>query len=313
MDAHLPEDGGDFTRSRHGVGFSFCDVEAFPSSEVRDRRRAAASGPEFGEGRDLRVFADDRAADRFQRDVLAIVAACPEQEKDGATWRHEVRSSHLGGDASFTAVQSFFTYDDRPVLGANFWEVVRVGNAVLLTASGGEYDPTTTLDPGIRDHAGDVAPIVEEMCVFAVDPCSGSPDSVVTLGPEGVFDLRLGMTAAEVAATGQAQSIDGSAHDGWAPGCRVVFLGRRDGSIDGRISPRQGLEQIIATRSMVTIHGLRIGSTRGDVRAALPDAAMTGRTQVRFRASAAAVYEFTVGAGKVTGIELRLNEQHCAI
>ncbi len=174
VDAFLPEDGGDFTRSRDGVGFTFCDEEAFPSDEVLDRATASVSGPEYGEGRDLRLFADDRAADRFQRDALAVVTACPEREQDGATWRHEARSSHLDGDASFTAVQSFFTYDGRPVLGATFWEVVRVGNAVLLTSTGGEFDPTTTLDPGIRDHAGDVAQIVEEMCVFAAEPCAGA-------------------------------------------------------------------------------------------------------------------------------------------
>ena len=48
-----------------GVAMRTCGAELFPARGILDRRTVSSFGPEYGEARDLRVFADDRAAHRF--------------------------------------------------------------------------------------------------------------------------------------------------------------------------------------------------------------------------------------------------------
>lgn len=149
---------------------AFCDVPALRPDGVVDRRTAGAAGPEYGELRDLRVFADDRAAHRHLVRFVEAVSACPAQRTGGTTWRHVLRPTRLPGDEGVTGVQTF-EQDGLVVLGANWWEVVRVGNAVLVTATGGEWMPGPALRKAIRQHARDVDPVVAAMCTFAATGC----------------------------------------------------------------------------------------------------------------------------------------------
>ena len=153
-----------------------CGAELFPTTGILDRRAVSSTGPEYGEIRDLRLFADDREAHRFLTEIRRAVAACPEQDVGGTIWRHRLRASGVSGQETLTAVQTFETDGVVPP-GANWWEVARVGNAVLLTGTGGEWPPGRPLDRAIREHARGVSPVVRSMCVFAADGCaSGIPD-----------------------------------------------------------------------------------------------------------------------------------------
>jgi hypothetical protein len=174
VDAELPEPETEL--SYDGVAMRLCGAELFPTTGILDRRAVSSTGPEYAEIRDLRVFADDHAAHRFLVRIRLAVAACPEQNVGGTLWRHLLQPSALGGQETLTAVQTFET-DGVVAPAANWWEVARVGNAVLLTGSGGELMPGRPLDLAIREHARGVQPIVRSMCVFAAGGCaSGIPD-----------------------------------------------------------------------------------------------------------------------------------------
>lgn len=97
-----------------------------------------------------------------------------------------------------------------------------MGNAVLLTATTGESDPDTTLGPGIRDHAGDVGRIVEQMGGFAAEPCdhppvTGTSTQRPVVGPQGLGSISLGDDEGTIEAFGGTVTAQRT-----ASGCRIV-------------------------------------------------------------------------------------------
>ena len=171
MTAGLPAAGGDFERVQEAVTWSFCDTEAFPVGEALDAERDGATGPEYADRRDLRIFRDDRAAHAFARRSVAAAEACPEENHGATRWIHAVSPGDVGEES--TRILQTYETDGTANVGATWWVVTRVGNAVLLTATGGEYLPGETLGQGIRDHDKLIAPIVDSMCVFSAAGCSG--------------------------------------------------------------------------------------------------------------------------------------------
>lgn len=138
----------------------------------------------------------------------------------------------------------------------------------------------------------------------------------LVLGPRGAGPLRLGMSHQEIAHTGAATTPLGSQHDGWPPGCRILRyrgprLGRVPGeTLNGTVSPDHGLEQMYATRRMVTPQGIRIGSTIDDVRTAYDRPGVTTGDSVIVRVSNRAVYRIQIGR-VVTSIALELHRLNC--
>jgi hypothetical protein len=146
---------------------------------------------------------------------------------------------------------------------------------------------------------------------------TSKPDDLV-LGPNGVGALRLGMPHDDIVATGTAQAPLGARHDGWPSGCRVLQyrperLGRIPGdSVNGAVSPGQGLETMYATRRMATPEGIRLGSTVLEVRAAYNRPDLTSGDLVTIPASPHAVYRIQL-AGVVTSISLEMRRLDCTI
>jgi hypothetical protein len=145
----------------------------FPIEGVVDRLVISSSGPEYAEARDLRVFATDAVAHDFVSGIGVAVAACPTLKVRSTVWSQELRVPGIGGEESLTVVQTFAT-DGVVAPGANWWEVVRVGNAVLLTGTGGEWGPGSALDLARQEHARAVRPIVVGLCVFSAAGCPAS-------------------------------------------------------------------------------------------------------------------------------------------
>lgn len=147
-------------------------------------------------------------------------------------------------------------------------------------------------------------------------PAPAPVPSLLVLGPEGVGSLRLGMSHAEVAATG-ADVVFGSRHDGWASGCGIVLYderswGRTPGdTLHGAVSPRQGLEQLNATRRMVTPEGIRIGSSLSEVRTAYDRPGLEAGVSLTIPASPETVYRLQLRR-TVSAISLERRHQDCS-
>ena len=145
---------------------------------------------------------------------------------------------------------------------------------------------------------------------------SDRPQRLV-LGPTGAGPLRLGMSAAEVAATRSARSAPGSPHDGWLRGCRLLDyvdaeLGRTPGRlVDGVVSPRNGLGQLVATPWMITPDGIRLGSPVEDVRRLLGRPSIEPGDLVTVEASEAAVYRVGMESDRVASLSLELRRMGC--
>ena len=168
----LPDDGGDFSVTRiraenEAVAVDVCGSVDM-SGDTLDIAGWRATGPEYEEVRQLRLYASDVEARTAFRAVVGRVPSC------AAERQVEQRPSNLSGDDSVTVVETYRSPDGLPTPGATFLELVRVGNAVLLTKSYGEWVPGTILDAGIKAHARQVTSVVDAMCVFAADPCRGS-------------------------------------------------------------------------------------------------------------------------------------------
>lgn len=211
VSAGLPEAGGDFERDSEPVTWTFCDTEAFPVKTALDARREGASGPEYGDRRDLRVFANDTAAHRFLRSAAEAATACPEELHGPTRWIYSVspgstgtKSGKQSGKESVRILQTYET-DGLVNPGATWWDLTRVGNAVLLTATGGEYVAGQTLGRGIRDHQKLIAPIVESMCVFAASGCGGDRGDTIPAN----FPLEAGWPADSEAEPGRRYGLTG--------------------------------------------------------------------------------------------------------
>ncbi len=169
LDVGLPEDGGDFSvtpirAEPDAVTLDLCGSVPI-SADTVDLAGWRATGPEYEEVRQLRVYTSDIEARAAFAAVIARVPSC-------ATERHlEQQRSALVGDESVTVVETYESPEGLPALGATFHEVVRIGNALLVTRSYGEWEPSTNLDGGIATHAREVTPIVDAMCVFAPKGC----------------------------------------------------------------------------------------------------------------------------------------------
>jgi hypothetical protein len=241
IDRALPDSENGLVHDR--ISRRVCDVELFPTDAVIDARAVTASGHKYAEARELRLFHDDRAAHRFVAHVRGAVTACPTQEVDGTLWQHRLRPSAIGGEEGVTAVQSFEVGGTVP-LGANWWEVARVGNAVLITGTGSELAPGRPLDRAVHAHAVALRPVVEAMCVFAAPGCSADiPDT---------FPLLDGWPADDFAEPSPGYGRHGPGRD-LAP-LRLVACGRRlvDAPHTDRLLARWTNVEDFRTRQLTT-------------------------------------------------------------
>ena len=176
--------------------------------------------------------------------------------------------------------------------------------AATSSQAGPETSQEVVSDDAINDLADSASEAAQELM-----------DALV-LRPTGVGQLRLGMSSEQVRKTGVARAVQGSHHDGWARGCKIVFYdaeqfgGVPGGRLNGVVSPEQGLETLYATRRMVTPAGIRIGSSVDEVRSAYDRPNLEAGDLVTVPTGHGAVYSIQLRR-TVTSISLDLRHLDC--
>jgi hypothetical protein len=123
-----------------------CDADHSPRDEETDRTAALLAVPQHSAGRDLRVFADQRTAQRVASDFVGWFRDCPTFSLDGGA--SETTNTVIDPDqeGSSWVVTQTYTAGGQPQLGQNILLIETIGNAVLVVKDYGE-------GPGATDEA----------------------------------------------------------------------------------------------------------------------------------------------------------------
>lgn len=82
--------------------------------------------------RELRLYADDEAAETALQEIGDAVAACQHEDRgDGASWVHMPATQSEPLSESQVAFSRTFEVDGNAALGVELWTLARVGNAVV--------------------------------------------------------------------------------------------------------------------------------------------------------------------------------------
>lgn len=141
---------------RHGpsrdldpLRFEACGT-TLPLPEVTDQLRGGWTNPEDYRERQLSTFASVEAAEDFVADIEGLYAACSREDtEDGYTSVNLVVDGSLGDD-TVNHVRRY-ELDGAPAIGLAVTTVVRVGRAVLVSATYNEGSADTGRE--VRDAA----------------------------------------------------------------------------------------------------------------------------------------------------------------
>ena len=154
---------------------AFSTRSNYPAGPAVDTTGAAwgEGNSEGSVGRTLAVYPDADAASAALRGLRDAVESCPQEprSKAGGPFVYDsVDLTPAGADESFVFDRQV-QLDKDLLSDLTAFEVARVGNALYLassyTTAGGEQASGT---PVLLSEQS--APVVEQMCVFAADPCA---------------------------------------------------------------------------------------------------------------------------------------------
>ena len=160
-----------------------CGREVATDGAVLDAAQAAYTAPEDARSRDLVLYESGDAARLALTTVRSSLEGCAE-ETIGDTDQVRAEFPYDAGDDSFGWTERYRT-DGAFDSGLTVYQVVRVGNGLLLATTYGEgggpgdpVDPVDPVDKVARATATDADPVVEAMNLFAEHPdaVSAPPD-----------------------------------------------------------------------------------------------------------------------------------------
>jgi hypothetical protein len=319
-----------WTRSsdeRHPFAWDPCHLEdEQPLLGARvDWRSVHVGYPAGAQLRQLALFADQAAAERAYDDYfLGSLADCGVYRyEDGVSedrWLTLPVEERPDISGQAVAVSHAWTGGMRTPLATHF-VVTHVGNAILVSAVDGEFGATDASTKELDAQARAAAqPLLDAMCVFSSDGCPSPVDDRqskateeaaeeaaedarrATFGPDGFAGVALGMTSAEIEATGRVTLEHGS-----QPGCSDFALLSPDGSEPiggGYLSAENGVELIsVTSKEARTPEGITLTSTLDEVFATYPDGRWFDPTYVTpVPGHQDRQYSFVFAGGEATGL-----------
>lgn len=137
----VTNDSGDPVRTdpaADGVGdLDFCGTVIDPGADAVERLAANASGPEYGEARELVVLPSAADADALAARIVDAARNCPTSEAGGSAQLNSVVTREDQPLRTDVVTQTYET-DGLPQLGTTTWVVAHDGPLVLVAMSYGE-------------------------------------------------------------------------------------------------------------------------------------------------------------------------------
>lgn len=153
----------------------YCDASSSMADIAVDDRFVQRLQPQLNQARSLELFDSPRTAQARALDHVEKFRSCPAfTTQVGSVAGTVVARSGLG-DEGWTVSRSF-TNDGEPQFGQEIYQVVRSGNALLITEvkdeGPGSTDPQT-FDRIVQRNTASIGELVAEMCLWSEEGCLG--------------------------------------------------------------------------------------------------------------------------------------------
>ncbi|MER6974560.1 hypothetical protein ABT304_26120 [Nocardioides sp. NPDC000445] len=174
------------SRSQDGVSVELCGETPWPAQSI-DRLAGEDPAPDYHYRRELLLFDTDTEAKQAMAQVRNALEGCPTDvttegplpDTEMATENKPYPDESPGAGETVTWTNTFADAS----IGADVFQLVRVGNAVAATRESSESNKDAVAQhvPMVSEAS---VQLVEQMCIFAADSCSAAPPTRQTTGSD---------------------------------------------------------------------------------------------------------------------------------